>query len=164
MDEMDQAARNPYAAPEARVADARIATQLELAGRGERLAAKIVDGLAYGLGYVPLLVLLVQPDPAAALLGLSGLALLAVVVVNAVLIERHDQTIGKKLLGLRMRRTDGERVGLARTFLVRFLPVTIGSAIPFVGWLVGLVDALMIFRDDRRCLHDVIADTIVVKA
>ena len=36
--------------------------------------------------------------------------------------------------------------------------------VPFVGGLVSLVDALLIFRDDRRCLHDEIADTIVVTA
>ena len=28
----------------------------------------------------------------------------------------------------------------------------------------ALVDALLIFRDSRKCLHDNIADTIVVKA
>ena len=38
------------------------------------------------------------------------------------------------------------------------------ALIPVVGWLYGLVDALMIFRDSRKCLHDNIADTIVVKA
>ena len=31
-----------------------------------------------------------------------------------------------------------------------------------VGTIYGLVDVLMIFRASRRCLHDHIADTIVV--
>jgi hypothetical protein len=30
-------------------------------------------------------------------------------------------------------------------------------------WIYSLVDCLMIFRKSRRCLHDEIADTIVVK-
>jgi uncharacterized RDD family membrane protein YckC len=30
--------------------------------------------------------------------------------------------------------------------------------------LYGLIDSLLIFRESRRCLHDNIADTIVVKA
>ena len=38
------------------------------------------------------------------------------------------------------------------------------SIIPVIGSLVGLIDALLIFRDNRRCLHDNIADTMVVVA
>jgi uncharacterized RDD family membrane protein YckC len=34
----------------------------------------------------------------------------------------------------------------------------------FVLMAYSLIDSLMIFRGDRRCLHDLIADTIVVKA
>jgi hypothetical protein len=46
----------------------------------------------------------------------------------------------------------------ARIFFARYLPVTV------LGMCrrrrtVSLVDALMIFRDNRRCLHDEIADT-----
>jgi uncharacterized RDD family membrane protein YckC len=40
--------------------------------------------------------------------------------------------------------------------------VSLLGAIPYVGWLVSLVDPLLIFGKDRRCLHDLIADTIVV--
>jgi hypothetical protein len=36
------------------------------------------------------------------------------------------------------------------------------GAIPFVGNFVGLVDALMIFGEDHRCLHDRIAGTRVI--
>ncbi|MEA2700447.1 MAG: hypothetical protein QOI66_4718, partial [Myxococcales bacterium] len=36
------------------------------------------------------------------------------------------------------------------------------SAIPYLGGLYALVDALFIFRDDRRCIHDLIAGTRVI--
>jgi uncharacterized RDD family membrane protein YckC len=36
--------------------------------------------------------------------------------------------------------------------------------IPLIGWMFTLGDALLIFREDHRCLHDHFADTIVVKA
>ena len=36
------------------------------------------------------------------------------------------------------------------------------ASVPLVGSLYALVDALLIFRSSRKCLHDTIADTIVV--
>ena len=97
-----------------------------------------------------------------ALVGL--LVFVGVVVANCVFLHRNGQTLAKKMLGIRVVRRDGSRCGLARIFFIRYLPVTVMGAVPFVGGLVSLVDALLIFRDDRRCLHDEIADTIVVIA
>ena len=47
---------------------------------------------------------------------------------------------------------------------LRYMPWHLGSNLPFIGWLLGLVNILMIFRADRRCGHDLIAGTQVVKA
>jgi len=38
------------------------------------------------------------------------------------------------------------------------------NAIPFIGNIIALVDPLMIFGDERRCLHDHIAGTKVIVA
>ena len=35
--------------------------------------------------------------------------------------------------------------------------------VPLLGILYTIVDALFIFAESRQCLHDKIADTIVVK-
>ena len=35
---------------------------------------------------------------------------------------------------------------------------------PLIGGLYALIDHLWIFGEERRCLHDKIADTVVVKA
>jgi uncharacterized RDD family membrane protein YckC len=90
-----------------------------------------------------------------------GLALFA--VVNAMLLARRGQTVGKAVLGLRMVRPDGSPASLARLLLVRY---GIGYAIAIVpvGQFYFFIDAVMIFRASRRCLHDLLADTIVVKA
>lgn len=167
---------NPYAAPAAPVADSA-PRQLELAGRGMRLGAVIVDGLVYGVATMPMTMAVLfvagmanlkdtrNLGIAAGIAGGVGLLLfLGAIVGNCVLLHRNGQTIAKKLLGIRVVRRDGSRCGLARIFFARFLPVTFLGFIPFVGGLVSLVDALLIFRDDRRCLHDEIADTIVVVA
>ena len=164
---------NPYAAPAATVAD-EAPRELELADRGTRLAAVLLDGLFFGVSIVPGIVALAALGPNADAsqvdlavwlgLGLGLLLFVGVVVANCVFLMRNGQTIAKRLLGIRVVRRDGSRCGLARIFFARYLPVTLLGFIPFVGGLVSLVDALLIFRDDRRCLHDEIADTIVVRA
>ena len=44
-----------------------------------------------------------------------------------------------------------------------FLPGLIG-AIPLVGTVFSLVNICFIFREDRRCIHDLMAGTHVVEA
>jgi len=46
---------------------------------------------------------------------------------------------------------------------VIFLRNILNGIIGFVP-LYGIVDILFIFSDNRQCLHDKLADTIVVKA
>ena len=162
---------NPYAAPAAMVADENPG-ELALADRGTRLGAVFLDGLFFGFSMAPLILVMSLLGPETtnldAKLGLGmGVALLVfagVVIGNCYYLHRNGQTLAKKLLGIRVVRRDGSRCGLARIFFARYLPVTVLGLIPFIGGIVSLVDALLIFRDDRRCLHDEIADTIVVRA
>lgn len=158
---------NPYAAPAAPVADATYGDELVLAERATRLGAVLLDGLMFGIAYVPLVIYLALTErgQSATLFGaLFTLAILGLLAVNLVFLHRDGQTIGKKLLGIKILRSDGSRAGLARIFFMRMLPVGLLGAIPFIGLFVSLTDALLIFRDSRLCLHDQIADTIVVKA
>jgi uncharacterized RDD family membrane protein YckC len=72
--------------------------------------------------------------------------------------------MAKRLFKIKVVRSDGSRCSLPRIVFARFLPVALFCSIPYVGWGAGLIDPLFIFGDDSRCLHDHIADTIVVKA
>jgi uncharacterized RDD family membrane protein YckC len=167
---------NPYAAPAAVVADAAAWDAYDLenrkAGRGKRLGAALLDGLVNLIWVAPVLwgATMVGDvskglKPAAPMVGvmLLGFALLvAIFVVNCVLLHRHGQTIGKRALDIAIVRTDGSRMGLLRYIFIRVLPVSLLGAIPYVGWLVSLADPLLIFGPERRCLHDLLADTIVV--
>lgn len=170
---------NPYAAPAARVADAVRADEFVLAGRGTRLGAAFLDGLVLGvpIGLLAIGLAIVLPAYrsghrgdalAPAAYGIIGLAVLAVVAavvaINCVLLHRYGQTIAKRWLGIKVVRTDGNRCALSRIIFLRWLPVTVVGAIPYLGIIMRLLDPLMIFRDDHRCLHDLIADTKVVKA
>lgn len=172
---------NPYAAPTAHVSDVVAGAQLELASRATRLGAFLLDN-ALMLG--PLFVLLFyvgfttaskRLDQSKVVAGMSamfaavGLIFIVLVIVNLVFLYNSGQTIGKRWLGIKIVRLDGSRCGLARIIFLRSLPLgflggVLNRVVPPLGYVVTLADALFIFRDDRRCVHDLIADTQVVKA
>ena len=95
-------------------------------------------------------------------LGLLGA--LIVLAIDLTLLARNGQTIGKKLLGIKVVRVDGSPVSLFRVFFLRYVCNTLLTLIPLFGSLYSLVDCLMIFSESRRTVHDRIADTIVIKA
>lgn len=167
---------NPYAAPEAQLDDIRAWDQQNLeerkATRGRRLGAVLLDSLFALLCVVPMLIGAAMGSgvmrgnkpagPMMAVMLLGVLALIALVVVNLVLVHRSGQTLGKRVLDIQIVRTSGERMGLLRYIFLRGLPVGLLGAIPVIGPLIQLLDPLLIFGNERRCLHDLIADTIVV--
>jgi len=163
---------NPYAAPAATVKD-EASPELRPAGRGERLGAYLLDYLFVFLCFIPMFATLpfmarTAEGDRGMLMGvgfaITGLLGLALAVWNCILIHRNGQTLAKLMLGLRVVRCDGSRCGVLRYIFARLLPVAILDGLPLVGPVFFLVDSLMIFRDNRRCLHDEIADTIVVIA
>jgi uncharacterized RDD family membrane protein YckC len=103
-----------------------------------------------------------------------GAGWLFVLVIQVVLLSKRGQSIGKFATGLRIVLVaDGSQAGfvhgwLLREALITFIAVIL-SLVPFLGPLFlrpcfHLTDWCMIFRDDGRCLHDLIAGTRVVKA
>lgn len=136
-------------------------------GRFARLVAVGIDTIiaipvllacyaAYGIAALSDMFLVLE----ATFLGLCG-----VVLVQGLFLAFRAQTVGKMLLGLRiMNVATGRRAGFARLVFLRMLVTSLLSALAGIGWIFGLVDALFIFREDRRCLHDFIAGTRVVRA
>lgn len=169
---MSEQQGNLYAPPEARVDDVHAEGELELAGRGTRLGAAIVDGLLQGAVFWLMMLFVFRisfQEMVAVTIGkqvlmqIGGIAIF--LILNGYLLARNGQTIAKKLLNIKIVRSDGSAAGIGRIVLLRLAPVWLMTLIPVVGMLVvGLVDPLLIFRQSRKCLHDTIADTIVVKA
>jgi uncharacterized RDD family membrane protein YckC len=164
------APQNPYASPKATVVHEGGSGGAELAARSQRLSAAIMDYLIFfvplGVALIPMFMAsgrLVANGVIAGLL-VGGLALLAIVINNCLLLARNGQTIGKKAVGIRVVRTDGSDAGFVRLFFLRGGLSWVLAAIPGIGNLYALIDVLFIFREDRRCLHDLIADTKVVEA
>lgn len=128
-----------------------------LAGRWERLGAWVVDSL---ISWVPYLVtVLGERFPALVILGLLGLV--GVFVIQLVFLSIDGQTIGKKVLKVKIVKVStGKNGGFVTNVLLR----VIVSLIPCIIPIYPLVDVLFIFRQDRRCIHDFIAGTRVVNA
>ncbi|WP_434349007.1 RDD family protein [Myxococcus virescens] len=134
-----------------------------MATRRARLAASLVDGAALVLPSLFLGVLRCRAlpgEPAMKAPVVYVPALLAL-LVQASLIRGTGASLGKRLLGIQVVRSAGCPAGVWRMALLRnALPVVLFG---YCGWF-GLVDALFVVGEDRRCLHDWVADTRVVKA
>ncbi|MDB4981946.1 MAG: hypothetical protein JWM82_2698 [Myxococcales bacterium] len=99
--------------------------------------------------------------------AVAGTVLLAINIVNWTLLARRGQTIGKIVAGTRVVLLDGSPAPFKKIVVLRTWVFHLLSYIPGVNRLapvVGLIDALYIFRADRRCLHDQLAGTKVVRA
>ncbi len=163
---------NPYAAPAADVTTGHVDPGAELAGRGTRLLASIIDGLLMLAVLAPLLTLggywdrvladgLTLPDQLMAFVA----GTVAFLLLNGYLLARRGQTIGKLLCRIRIVSSlDGQLLPFTRMVTHRLLPVQVVAQLPAIGQLLTLVDCLFIFREDRRCVHDLIAGTIVIRA
>jgi len=58
----------------------------------------------------------------------------------------------------------GAKPDFVRLAGMRYGSTQLISLVPVLGGLYVIVDVLFIFRDDRRCIHDLIAGTQVVVA
>lgn len=169
---------NPYAAPKAEVQDVATISvhNFELASRWRRLGGAFIDGTAVSLlgGIISVigalvlgkgsLEMLYNPSQEFAISVLTYLlgAVAWFIVVGYLLITRA-QSLGKWILGMKIVRSDGSRASVTRLFWVRTaLPYAI-YFIPIIGFPFGLLNVLWIFGKSRQCLHDKMADTIVVR-
>ncbi|WP_260262083.1 RDD family protein [Vibrio intestinalis] len=141
-----------------------------LASRWARFGAAIVDGLVwilvaviasfsltpdYGYGY--------SSYPSDGPIIAIGIAVVAILAINMFLLYSRGQTIGKMALGITIVDMNNQQARLLKVIFLRWLPVALISAIPFVGGIFAIVNILLIFRDDKRCIHDLFAGTQVIK-
>lgn len=109
--------------------------------------------------------------------GLAGI--LAYTVIQIYYMSRDGQSLGKKIMRIRVLKTDGRNPGFVGTVLVReiawsvlvaIIAAVIGlavgdngeNAINLLAFLANFVLLFMVKRD-RRTLYDILVDTVVVK-
>lgn len=159
---------NPYAAPQSDLATDPFLGRVELASRGSRLVAIIIDGLIMGLlgGIIVFLIPgygyqdFVKIPSAPEALSMVVVSLIIYSLVNGYPLSQTGQTWGKKMMGIRIATREGALPPLVKLLINRYLFKLVVGYIP----LGGLINILLIFRGDKRCGHDMIAGTQVVKA
>jgi uncharacterized RDD family membrane protein YckC len=160
---------NPFFPPQASATPPR---PVVLASPGDRIKARFVVWIIPLIPYFLLMAVLVP-----ALTQLPEGAVTAIALVWTVpvwawwiwqwhLLATTGQDLGKWMVGIRVVGPDGGVPGWGRV-LVR--EVAWGILVGFLnllcmGYLITLVDALMLTRLDRRTLHDMLAETQVVNA
>lgn len=172
---------DPYQAPNTVLVDPVPLDELVPAERLTRLGAALLDGLLQGLVILPLMfgalfyfgVFSGEPDPkmfdflqggGQILLSLGFLVVgfAIFLLLQGYPLSRYGQTWAKRWLGIRIVDEQGHKPEFVRLVLLRYGVVQLAGLVPCLGPLFGLVDPLCIFRDDRRCLHDLMAGTRVV--
>jgi len=138
---------------------------------GQRLRAPFALRCgAFLIDYIILVALLVVSTLIARMLGggaraagssaeTAGIVMtIALAVLNlGILPGFTGLTIGKWATGLRIERNDGANVGIGRAFLRHFVGYPLSLALLGIGFLIAAVSV------HGRGLHDMIADTIVVR-
>lgn len=134
-------------------------------GFGPRVGAYFVDWLLMNLlgmllpANEPLIALskgeAISPEQVPSVLVHLAIGLFITAVYNVGLNGLMGATVGKLLIGARVVRADGERLGYRRAAL-RFIS-------EITSWLtLGIGFLFVAFRSDRRALHDLLAGTRVV--
>lgn len=144
-------------------------TQTLLASRWSRLISSFIDGFILSMLLFPLLYLLVSGNLEAAqhlnpiqklILAMAGWVVF--LAINGYLLAKRGQTVGKTVMKIRIVDLEGHTPSLIKILLLRYFAVGLISQVPVIGSFFSLINLLIIFGPERRCLHDYIAGTRVV--
>lgn len=162
---------NPYAPPQAEVSDEPFPPSTQRAAPGRRLSAVILDVLFLFCAILPSVIAVglersarLHDGEMAATIGgvVSLIGLVVWLIWSLVLLHQGGQTLGKRVLRIRIVRSNGGRASLPRLILLRYLVSIVLLSLPNYGMLCFLCDSALVLGKARQCLHDRTADTIVV--
>jgi uncharacterized RDD family membrane protein YckC len=145
---------------------------LPLASVGRRLLARflfliglaMMGALGFGLLVLggPALKRDLTKDPTLAAAVLAAFPVIYL-LVNAAMLARTGQDVGKRYAGIRVVNADGSKAN-ETTALLKRDALTFVIGLTGVGLLYWLADLVSLFGKGGRCLHDRIAGTRVVRA
>jgi uncharacterized RDD family membrane protein YckC len=96
-------------------------------------------------------------------LGLIAVGQLVMLGIQIFLLLRNSQTFGKYVMGTQVVDFEsGQPANFVQSAVLRIVVNNLICCIPFLGLPYFLADTFFIFREDRRCIHDLLANTIVI--
>jgi len=144
--------------------------ELKLASRMSRVGAAFFDLLAFCAVSIALIYstgilehLKSTSSSTEATILLTALWLFMFLIVHGYFLFKNGQTFGKWIFDIAIVKNDGAKISGSLIIIKRYLPMWLISYIPIIGQLIGVMNILLIFRKDRRCIHDIIAGTKVVQ-
>lgn len=159
--------------------------EVELASAGQRIGAYIINNVIWLVLMMVMVfvwsALVYKPTEADIVkLGMWVIAVSIIyLVIQAIFMSRDGQTIGKKIMGVKVIDADGETAGFVRFFLLReavyniiltILGVPLGVALNSeqVAQIPSIIALLICFvmlfvAADRRTLQDKLANTYVIQ-
>ena len=178
--------RDAYQSRDLEEAESEYEMEVTLAEGWQRIVAGIIDWVLYSVFMIPM-----QLAGVLAILGgaigeswqaeekllLSGLVLVTIAfyIYQIVIMAKDGQSLGKKILGIRVITEDGENPGFVKYVLVRVLlfyfltaiaPAFMGATVAqTVFWISVIVCVIMLFMENRnrQTLQDLLAKTLVIK-
>ena len=135
--------------------------RIALASRIDRFFASAIDGVLPFITAVPFVLLAGMTD-LEIFVHLVYFAICALLFLQAYLLSTTGQSIGKKTMKIKIVKLDTrQKGGFITIVLIRStLNFFLGLIVPFYSF----IDALFIFGEDRRCIHDLMAGTCVIDA
>lgn len=161
-------AENPYKPPETDVNSGVRAPEDRFvpASRWSRLMARGLDGLFDVACVAPGAMIVLASNGASSSVNTASLvslfALLGLQILQWSLLASTGQTLGKRLRRIRIIKIDGSQAGFGAGVVLRSWLMMIFVAL-MIGIPVAAVDPFFILGGERRCLHDYIAGTRVVR-
>jgi len=161
---------NVYSTPQSQLVD-QVTADAPLASRWARLGASIIDSIIMMVVLLPVMFLTggfdgimegVQPGFVYTL-GMGLLGFVVFFAINYKFLITSGQTVGKKVLEIKIVDLNGSVPLFQPQLLIRYAVYLLPGQIPVVGQFISIINILFIFGKEKRCIHDLIAKTKVVK-
>ena len=148
-----------------------MSAELVLAGRGRRLAASLIDVLLVPILAIFLMLVTGVLEHAAdwsangrPMLRIFALGVVSYLILNVWLLWQRGQTVGKAIMRIAIVSTkSGNKTPFWRLAIRALFFPTLYLVVWPLAAAFPLIDQVLIFGKRRRCVHDYVCGTSVVK-